>query len=90
MEWNGSDNRKDTEWIKILYWVNIENAKFGFLKDFWKCMLVELCLFEADDTNCDAELNWKGGKYAVVKVCWSNDVKDIRVLIGLRVERKNI
>lgn len=55
-----------------------------------KCMLLELCLFEADDTNCDAELNWKGGKYAVVKVCWSNDVKDIWVLIGLRVERKYI
>ena len=31
-------------------------------------MLMELCSFEADDTNCDAKLNWKGGKNAVVKV----------------------
>ena len=63
-------------------------CQIWFLKEFWKCMLMELCSFEADDTNCDAELYWMGGKNAVDKVCWSNDVKDISVLIGLRVEIK--
>lgn len=31
--------------------------KFGFLKSSGSVCCWELCLFEADDTNCDAELN---------------------------------
>ena len=49
-------------------WVNIENAKSGFLKEVWKCMMMSLCSFEAGDINCDAQLNWKGRKNDVVKV----------------------